>query len=66
MHIQVDTIKDCPIVIKSMQFKISPVQTDCKLDDLKPELGKYIFLDYEHHSSEEFVDVMLMNKVCHS
>ena len=64
MCVQVD-VKDYPIEIRSMQFKVSIVQNDCKLDDLKPELGKYIFLDYDHHPSDKFLDIMLRKKVCY-
>ena len=52
-----------PIEIRSMQFKMFQVENGCKLKNFK---GKYIFLDYDHHPSEEFLDVMLRNKVRHS
>ena len=57
---------DYPVEIRSVQFKETTVQSDCKVDDLKPEFGKFIFVDYERHSSEEFIDVMLKDKVFHS
>ena len=54
-----------PIEIRSMQFEMFQVENGCKLKNVK---GKYIFLDYDLHpmASEEFLDVMLRNKVCHS
>ena len=54
---------DCPVEIKSVQFKETTVQSGCELDDLRPELGEIIFVDYDHHSSQEFIDVMLKDKV---
>ena len=55
--------RDCPVEIKSVQFKETTVQSRCELDDLRPKLGEIIFVDYERHSSEEFIDVMLKDKV---
>ena len=66
MQVGEDVYKDCLTEIKSVQFKESIVQSDCKLDDLKSELGEIIFVDYKHHSSEKIIDIMLKDKVCHS
>ena len=57
------------IQINSMQFKMSKVNSlilgDCTLDDLKRKVGKYVFLEHTHHSSEEVLDVILREKVCY-
>ena len=61
-----DVYKDDLTEIRSVQFKESTVQSDCKLDDLKPKHGKYIFVDYKHRTSEKVIDIMLKDKVCRS
>jgi hypothetical protein len=54
--------------IRLVQFKESMVPSDYKPDNRKPKFGEFIFVEYEsrHHSSEEIIDIMLKEKVCHS
>lgn len=51
--------------IRSVQFKETKLQSDCK-DNHKRKFGQIIFVDYDRHSSEKVIDVMLKDKVCNS